>query len=57
MRVPYAIIADTFPSSTSPADPSRLVREVNKIDGYRSRCGKTKCDPIQLVWMVKEIEG
>jgi len=28
---------------------------VNKIEGYCSFCRNTRCDPIQLVWMVKEV--
>ena len=39
------------------ANPFRLVREVNKIDGYRSLCQNTHCDPFRLVREVKEIEG
>ena len=38
-------------------DPTRLVRVVNKIDGYRALCCKIRCDPVQLAWTVKEIEG
>ena len=38
-------------------DPTRLVRVVNKIEGYCSLCRKSQCDPIQLAWMVKEIGG
>ena len=38
-------------------DPHVLVTWVNEIEGYCSLCRKTQCDPIQLVWMVKEIDG
>jgi hypothetical protein len=30
---------------------------VNKIEGYCTICREIQYDPIQLAWMVKEIEG